>query len=148
MLDEPVAVVKKFRSAVTDSETEVRYDLAAKPGVSNLLELLHVVTERPIAELETEFGDGGYGPLKVAVGEAVAEYLTPIRERYHELRADQAELERILARGAERAREVAAARLAVAIARTGLLPRGARRPAGLTLDDCRATWRARASIGR
>lgn len=122
VLDEHAAVVKKFRSAVTDSETEVRYDPAAKPGISNLLELLHVVTDRPVDELIAEYDTGQYGPFKVAVGEAVADYLQPIRERFHELMTDRGELERILARGAEQAREVAAATLARVVERVGLLP--------------------------
>jgi tryptophanyl-tRNA synthetase len=121
VLDEHAKVVKKFKSAVTDSETEVRYDPAAKPGVSNLLELLHIVTDRSIDELAAEYGDTGYGAFKVAVGEAVADYMAPVRERYHELLTDQGELERILAQGAERAREVAAATLARVIERVGLL---------------------------
>ncbi|MEO6867888.1 MAG: tryptophan--tRNA ligase [Gaiellales bacterium] len=128
VLDEPAKVIKKFKSAVTDSETEVRYDLAAKPGVSNLLELLHIVTERPIDELAAEFADGGYGAFKIAVGEAVAEYLTPIRERYNELITDPAELDRILARGAERAREVSGATLARVEQKIGLLPAAAVAP--------------------
>jgi tryptophanyl-tRNA synthetase len=121
MLDEPDAIVRKFRSAVTDSEAEVRYDPAAKPGVSNLLELLHVVTGRPITELEAEHDHGRYGDFKTAVGEAVAEHLAPIRERYHELMDDRAELERILAAGADRAREVAAATVERVVERVGLL---------------------------
>lgn len=124
MLDEPGAVVKKFKSAVTDSDAEVRYDPAAKPGVSNLLELLHVVTGRSIADLEAEHDHGRYGDFKLAVGEAVAEHMTPIRERYHELMDDRGELERILASGAERAREVASATLARVVDRVGLLPTG------------------------
>jgi len=122
VLDEPAAMLKKFKSAMTDSDNEVRYDPAAKPGVSNLLELLHIVTERPIADLEDQYGTTGYGTFKVAVGEAMVEYLTPVRERYHELMTDPAELDRILARGAERAREVSSVRLAAAIERVGLLP--------------------------
>ena len=122
MLDEPDAIVKKFRSAVTDSEAEVRFDPEAKPGVSNLLELLHVVTGRPIADLEAEHDHGRYGDFKTAVGEAVAEHMTPIRERYHELLDDRGELERILGRGSERAREVAAATLARVVETVGLLP--------------------------
>lgn len=122
VLDDHAKVVKKFKSAVTDSETEVRYDPAAKPGISNLLELLHVVTDRPIEELAAEHDTGQYGPFKLAVGEAVADYLAPIRERYHELMTDPAELERILAVGADQAREVASATLARVVERVGLLP--------------------------
>lgn len=122
VLDEPNVLMKKFKSAVTDSETEVRYDVAAKPGVSNLLELLSVATGRGIDELAAEYATAGYGTFKVAVGEAVVEQLRPVRERYHELIADRGELERILARGAERAREVASAALARVVDRVGLLP--------------------------
>jgi tryptophanyl-tRNA synthetase len=130
VLDEHAKVVKKFKSAVTDSETQVRYDPAAKPGISNLLELMHIATDRSIDDLVAEFDTGQYGPFKLAAGEAVADYMAPIRERYHELLADPGELERILARGAERAREVAAATLARVIERVGLLPLadGAMRP--------------------
>lgn len=122
VLDEPDTILRKFRSAVTDSETEVRYDPAAKPGVSNLLDLLHVATGRAIDDLVAEYADAGYGTFKTAVGEAVVEQLRPVRERYHELVADRAELERVLARGAERASEVASATLARAVEKVGLLP--------------------------
>ncbi|MCW2921335.1 MAG: tryptophan--tRNA ligase [Thermoleophilia bacterium] len=121
MLDESDTIVKKFKSAVTDSEAEVRYDPAQKPGVSNLLELLHIVSGRSIAELEAEHDHGRYGDFKVAVGEAVAAHMTPIRERYHELMDDRAELERILGSSADRAREVASATLARVVAKVGLL---------------------------
>lgn len=120
VLDEAARVEKKFRSAVTDSDTEVRYDPASKPGISNLLELMHIVTERPIPELEQEFSGSGYGAFKVATGEAVAQYLAPTRERYHELLADPAELDRILANGADRAREVASATLERVMAKLGV----------------------------
>jgi tryptophanyl-tRNA synthetase len=122
VLDEPDVIMKKFRSAVTDSETEVRYDREAKPGVANLLDLLHVATDRPIDELVAEHATGGYGAFKTAVGEAVVEQLRPVRERYHELMEDRGELERVLAVGADRAREVAAATLARAVEKVGLLP--------------------------
>jgi tryptophanyl-tRNA synthetase len=121
MRDEPAAIVKKFKSAVTDSDAEVRYDPATKPGVSNLLELLHIVTGRSIADLESEHDHGRYGDFKLAVGDAVAAHMTPIRERYHELMDDRAELERILRSSADRAREVASATLARVVAKVGLL---------------------------
>ncbi len=121
MLDEPAAIVKKFRSAVTDSEAEVRFDPEAKPGVSNLLELLHIVTGRSISELEAEHDHGRYGDFKTAVGEAVAAHMAPIRERYLELMNDRGELERILASGADRAREVASATTARVVGKVGLL---------------------------
>jgi tryptophanyl-tRNA synthetase len=105
VLDEPDAIQKKFRSAVTDSDGEIRY-AKEKPGVSNLLEILAVVSGVPVAETEREFAGQGYGTLKGAVGEATAAYLAPIRERYGDLRADEARLEATLAAGAEKARAV------------------------------------------
>jgi tryptophanyl-tRNA synthetase len=105
VLDEPRAIVKKIKSAVTDSGTEVRRS-ADKPGISNLLEILGAVSGRPIEELEREFDGGGYGAFKSAVAEAVVEYLAPVRERYAALRGDEAELERALAVGAEKARSI------------------------------------------
>jgi tryptophanyl-tRNA synthetase len=106
VLDEPKAIVKKVRSAVTDSGSEVRRG-ADKPGVSNLIEILAAITDRDPAAVEREFDGAGYGAFKSAVAEAVVERLAPIRERYAELRSDEAELERILAQGAEKARAIA-----------------------------------------
>lgn len=105
--DEPDAIMKKFRSAVTDSGREVVYS-PDKPGVSNLLEILAVVRKQPVQELEQEFAGAGYGDFKRAVGEAVVDYLAPVRERYAELRADPDAIERIFSGGAERARALAA----------------------------------------
>jgi tryptophanyl-tRNA synthetase len=107
IVDTPDAIRKKFKSAVTDSGREVRHDPHEKPGVSNLLEIMSVATGTPIAELEQRFESAGYGDFKVAVGEAVVELLTPIRERYEALRADERELQRLLAMGAEKARRTA-----------------------------------------
>ena len=105
--DTPAAITKKFKRAVTDSETEVRYDRAAKPGVSNLLSILGAATGRtPAAAAE---GIERYGDLKVATAEAVVELLAPIQARAAELRDDPAEVRRQLARGTERATEQAAA---------------------------------------
>jgi len=112
VLDEPDAILKKFRSAVTDSGREIVHDRAEKPGISNLLEILAVVRGASIESLQTEFDGAGYGDFKRAVGEAVVEYMRPTRERYHELRDDETELERILAAGAEKARAIAADTLA------------------------------------
>jgi tryptophanyl-tRNA synthetase len=104
IVDTPAAIRKKFKSAVTDSEREIRYDPPEKPGVSNLLEIMSVATGEPIVALEQRFQGAGYGDLKEAVGESVVELLTPIRERYDALRADERELQRLLAVGAEKAR--------------------------------------------
>jgi tryptophanyl-tRNA synthetase len=107
VLDEPDVVVRKFKRAVTDSGTDV-VRAPDKPGISNLVELLAVVRGTTAEHVEAEFAGSRYGDFKAAVGEAVVEYLTPVRERYGELRADEGELEDILAGGAERARGMAA----------------------------------------
>src|SRR4051812_32318935 len=107
VLDEPDAVIRKFKRAVTDSGTDI-VRAPDKPGISNLIELLSVVRGVGAEDVEREFADLRYGDFKVAVGEAVVDYLAPVRERYEALRADEAELERILAAGAERARAMAA----------------------------------------
>ncbi len=120
-LDEPRVLTKKIRSAVTDTGREVRYDVSDKPGVSNLLTVLSVVTGRPVEALEADFEGKGYGDLKAAVAEAVVEELAPVRARNAELLADPAELDRILADGAQRAREVAIATMEAVRERVGLL---------------------------
>jgi tryptophanyl-tRNA synthetase len=107
VLDEPDAIVKKLRSAVTDSGSEV-VRAPEKAGISNLIEILAVVRGVSPEEVESEFDGSGYGDFKQAVGDAVVDYLRPVRERYQELRADEAGLEATLAAGAEKAREIAA----------------------------------------
>jgi tryptophanyl-tRNA synthetase len=111
LLDEPDAVLKKFRTAVTDSGREVRRG-DDKPGVSNLIDIMSVATGRTPESIEQEYGDAGYGTFKTAVGEAVVELLEPIRRRYAELRADEGELLHLLAHGAEKAHAAAAPTLA------------------------------------
>lgn len=107
VLDEPAAVAKKLKSAVTDSGKEIVRD-AEKPGVSNLIEILAVARGVAPEQVEADMaGARGYGDLKAAVAEAVVEMLAPVRERYVELRADESELEAVLADGAERARAIA-----------------------------------------
>jgi tryptophanyl-tRNA synthetase len=106
VLDEPEAIIKKFKSAVTDSGREVKRG-PDKAGIANLLEILAVVRGTSIAELEAEFEGAGYGDFKLAVGEAVVDYLAPVRERYNALREDEGELEAILGGGAAKAREIA-----------------------------------------
>jgi tryptophanyl-tRNA synthetase len=105
VLDEPAAILKKFRSAVTDSGNEVRR-APDKPGVTNLIEILAAVRGVSPDDVEAQFDGSGYGAFKTAVAEAVAEYLEPVRERYEALRADQDALERVLAAGAEKARSL------------------------------------------
>jgi tryptophanyl-tRNA synthetase len=102
--DPPEVVRKKVKSAVTDSGREVRHDRDAKPGVSNLIEILSVATGDSFAAIETRYDGQGYGPFKEDVADAVVALLDPIRLRYEELRADEPELLRLLARGAEKAR--------------------------------------------
>jgi tryptophanyl-tRNA synthetase len=120
LLDEPAAVLKKFKRAVTDSDSEVRFDREAKPGVSNLLEILSACTgtaPQALAEGYTQ-----YGPLKNDTGEAVVEMLRPIQQRYHELMTDPGELQALLRKGAAKARNVASATLARAQANIGMTP--------------------------
>jgi tryptophanyl-tRNA synthetase len=119
MLDEPDAIAKKFKRAVTDTETEVRYDVAAKPGVSNLLSILAAATGGDPEKLAVGYDQ--YGPLKSDTADAVIELLRPIQARLHELAADPAETSRLLAVGADKAREIAAVTLARAKTNIGLL---------------------------
>jgi tryptophanyl-tRNA synthetase len=135
--DSPEQIRKKFKTAVTDSEREIRYDPEAKPGVSNLLEIMSVATGEPIAALERRFEGSGYGDLKEAVGESVVDLLTPIRERFEAVRADERELQRLLAVGAEKARRTAEPTLEAMYDRMGFVRVaagryfGAARPRGL-----------------
>jgi tryptophanyl-tRNA synthetase len=106
VLDEPDAIRKKFRRAVTDSGTDV-VRAPDKPGVSNLIEIHASVRGIPAEEVEREFAELRYGELKAAVGDAVADWLAPVRDRYGELRGDDSALEDLLAAGAEKARAIA-----------------------------------------
>jgi tryptophanyl-tRNA synthetase len=119
VLDEPRAIEKKFKSAVTDSGSEVRGG-PEKEGIGNLIEILAAVRESDSAAVEAEFIEARYGEFKTAVAAAVIEYLTPVRERYEALRADEGALERILADGAERARAIASDTLADVRERMGV----------------------------
>ncbi len=121
LLDDPKVSAKKIRSAVTDTGREVVYDPENKPGVSNLLAIHSALTGRPVAALQDDFAGGGYGDLKKAVAEALVEFVTPVRDRVRAYLDDPAELDKILARGAERAREVTSATLATTYERMGLL---------------------------
>ena len=121
MIDPPDEVRKKFKTAVTDSGTEVRHDPEEKPGVSNLIEIMAVATGKSISEVESQFDGQGYGAFKGGVAEAVVELLAPIQERYNELRADEAELRRMLAVGAEKAREASAPTLETMYDRMGFV---------------------------
>lgn len=103
LMDDPDVIRRKLSRAVTDSETEVRYDWEAKPGVSNLLEILSLFSDRSISDLEQDLGSAGYGKLKEVTAEAIVAGLSPIRERYADL--DDAEVAQLLERGAEQGRE-------------------------------------------
>jgi tryptophanyl-tRNA synthetase len=107
VLDEPAQILKKFRSAVTDSGSEVR-SAPDKPGITNLIEILAAVRGTSIDAIEQEYAASRYGDFKTAVAEAVVEYLAPVQARYGEIRHDEPELERILTAGAEKARVIAA----------------------------------------
>jgi len=117
--DDEKAILKKVKSAVTDSGSEVRRG-PDKAGVSNLIDVLAVIRGVDSEEIEREFEGRGYGDFKTAVGEAVAEYLRPVRERYTKLRGDEAELERVLQDGADRARAIASETLAEVRAAMGI----------------------------
>lgn len=121
VLDSPTAITKKVKSAVTDSGSEVRFDPEEKPGVSNLLALYASATGSTVAQAESEFAGSQYGTFKVAVAEALVEYLRPLRERYEALAADPGEVARILATGAEKAEAIAAVTMDRVRAATGLL---------------------------
>jgi tryptophanyl-tRNA synthetase len=119
MLDPPETIRKKVKSAVTDSGSEVRYDPEQKAGISNLIELMTVVTESSIPEVEARYEGSGYGRFKEDVAEAVIEALAPIKPRYQEFRADVGELDRLLRVGAEKAREASAPTLELMYERLG-----------------------------
>src|SRR4051812_17193761 len=122
LLDPPDVIRKKFRSAVTDSGREVRR-ADDKPGVTNLIEIFAVATGEPPEAIEARYDGQGYGQFKQDVGEAVVELVTPIQQRYAELRSDEAELVRMLGRGAEKAEAASASTLATMYERMGFVRR-------------------------
>jgi tryptophanyl-tRNA synthetase len=121
LLDDPDTIRRKFKRAQTDSGREI-VRAPDKPGVTNLIEILAIARGAGPEEIEREFEGSGYGDLKVAVGDAVADWLAPVRERYSELRGDEARLEEIMAQGAERARAIAAPVVADVRAAMGVGP--------------------------
>ncbi len=123
ILDEPSLTAKKIKSAATDSGREVRYDVADKPGISNLLTIYATLSERTIESIEHEYDGHGYGDFKKGLSEVVVETFGPIRARALELLDDPAELDRILARNSDRAAAIADVTLARVYDRVGLLPR-------------------------
>ena len=122
LLDDPRVSAKKIRSAVTDTGREVIADAANKPGVTNLLTIHSALSGRSIPELEQHFAGRGYGDLKKELAAVVTDALAPVQQRTAELMADTGELERVLADGAARARQVAAVTLATVHDRVGFLP--------------------------
>ena len=119
MLDPPDTIRKKVKTAVTDSGSDVRYDPREKPGISNLIELLTVVTGESIKDVESRYDGSGYGQFKQDVGDAIVTVLEPIQARYEELRSDPAELQRLLDLGADKARASSASTLALMYERMG-----------------------------
>lgn len=121
LLDDNASIEKKFKRAVTDSDSDVFYDRENKPGVSNLLDILSACTNTPIEKLVDQYAQ--YGPLKKDAGEAVIALVEPIRNQYHALQSDPGELSRLLKIGNDRARQVAATTLDRAHRAIGLVPR-------------------------
>lgn len=122
LLDEPKTTAKKVKSAVTDTDTVIRFDPQEKPGISNLLGIYSTLTGTDIAELERKYDGKGYGALKVDLADVVIDFVTPFRERTQQYLDDPETLDSILAKGAEKARAVAAETLAQAYTRVGFLP--------------------------
>ena len=122
LLDEPKATAKKVKSAVTDTDTVVRYDPVNKPGVSNLLTIYSTLTGTGIPELEQQYEGKLYGALKTDLADIVVDFVTPFRDRTRQYLDDPETLDSILAKGAEKARAVAAETLSQAYDRVGFLP--------------------------
>ncbi|GAB3708563.1 tryptophan--tRNA ligase [Amycolatopsis oliviviridis] len=122
LLEDPKKSAKKVRSAVTDTGREIVFDTENKPGVSNLLTILSALTDQPVAELVTAYEGKGYGDLKKGVAEAFVEWATPVQERVQSYMDDVAELDKALALGAQRAREVASVTLRNVYENIGFLP--------------------------
>jgi tryptophanyl-tRNA synthetase len=129
LLDEPDVIRKKFKSAVTDSGSEVRRG-DDKPGVTNLIDILSALTGEAPDAIEARYEGSGYGQFKTDVGEAVVEAIVPVQERYRELRADPGELQRLLARGAEKARDASEPTLEAMFDRMGFVRSEAGRLSG------------------
>jgi len=121
VVDEPKAITKKLRSAVTDTGREVRAD-PDKPGITNLLAILSAAVDRPVADLEADYAGKGYGDFKSDVADAVVALFAPVRERYAALVGDPEGLDAVLAEGTQRAREVARATMTAVRDAVGLIP--------------------------
>ncbi len=125
IMDKPEDIMRAFKRAVTDCETCVRFDPAAKPGVSNLMQIYSVCTGRSFDAIESEFAGRGYGDFKLAVGEAVVETMRPIREEAERLLKDKAYLESVYADGAKRASYVAGRTVSKVYKKVGFVPKSA-----------------------
>jgi tryptophanyl-tRNA synthetase len=123
MLDQPDAINRKFKTAVTDSGREIAYEPDEKPGVSNLLEILAVASGRAIPDVASEYEGKGYGDLKGDTADAVIEFVKPVQQRYAELRADESELKRLLSIGADKAQTTSAPTLHHMYERMGFVAR-------------------------
>ena len=121
LMDEPAAIAKKIKSAVTDTDGEIRFDRDAKPGVSNLIGIYSAITGESIDSFTSRLQGQGYGTLKGEVADAVVSHLEPIRNRAIELLADEAELDRLLAKGAAKANELAEHTLSTVYDRLGFV---------------------------
>ncbi|MGO8882116.1 MAG: tryptophan--tRNA ligase [Streptosporangiaceae bacterium] len=124
VLEEPAAIRRKIARAVTDADGEIRADEQAKPGVTNLLRIYAALSGESVADLEQRYAGAGYGTFKKDLGDVVADAFAPVRERTEKLLADEAELDRILAGGAARARQIAGKTMAAVRDRVGFLPAG------------------------
>jgi tryptophanyl-tRNA synthetase len=124
IMDDSAVIVKKIKSAVTDTDGVIKFDRDAKPGVSNLLGIYSAITGESIASLEARFEGAGYGALKGELADVVVAHIEPIRNRAEELLSDSAELDRLLAKGAEKANEQAEKTLGMVYDRIGFIPSG------------------------
>ncbi|MER2208771.1 MAG: tryptophan--tRNA ligase, partial [Rhodococcus sp. (in: high G+C Gram-positive bacteria)] len=125
LLDDPKVSAKKIKSAVTDNEREIRFDPQAKPGVSNLLTIQSALSGVPIETLVAGYEGKGYGDLKTDTADVLTEFVTPLKAKVDGYLADEAELDRIIAAGAHRAREVSSRTLAAVYDKVGFLaPKG------------------------
>jgi len=121
LIDPPDVIRRKFKTAVTDSGRDVVHDPGQKPGISNLIEIMAVATGDAIGDIEGRYDGAGYGPFKEDVADAVVELLAPFQRRYEELRSDDAELMRLLAIGADKARAASAPTLELMYERMGFV---------------------------
>jgi len=121
LIDTPEEIMKKVKKAVTDSEGIVKYDEKNKPGISNLMEIYEIITNKSMEEIEKEFEGQGYGTFKVAVAEAIIKELEPFRNKYNELMANPTLLEEIYNKGAKKASEVASKTLKDVYEKVGII---------------------------